>query len=231
MNKFDSKVNYILNEFLSSVLQNVNSFNQAIGTNGSGEARNAAFANAFGKTPEKNGKKNPNVYSKENKPNPNETAVWNKNPQYKAKVVKSLDQNGNYGITPIGYVFVKTVSDPNKWIPANKTDINFNYMTYKNAAIAQEVQGNTKIPQICPKQQVGNQMVGVDYILVGNTKTDMDQWIKEDVYNNSQQPQQQQPQQQQPQQQQQQPQQKQPQSKPKTPRSPSAPRITAQTTT
>ena len=187
MNKFDAKVNLILNEFVGNLIK------------GAGEGV-AAF-NAAAKDPtkfydpfknsnaNKDDKNNQYAYSQTNKPNVNDVAVWSKNPQYKAKVVKGLDQNGNYGIAPVGpnntpanYVFVRTVDAPNKWKPVATNEINLNYMTYRNVAIVQE----NKIPQICPKQKVGTQMLGVDYILVGNTKTDIDGWINQNVYNNSQ---------------------------------------------
>lgn len=186
MNKFDAKVDDILQEFVGGLIkgaaQGVDAFNKTL-------TDPSALSQYWTDTPkgskDSKGKDNPYVYSSKNPPNIGDIVVWTKNPQYKAKVVKKLDSSGNYGIVPVGpnntpanYVFLQTINAPDKWIVANKTDVNLNNMTYKSAAI---VKDNNNV-RICPKQNFNNKMVGLDYIMVGNTKTDMDNWINEKYY-------------------------------------------------
>lgn len=186
MNKFDAKVGDILQEFVGGLLkgagEGIAAFNKTLTDP---TAITQYWKSGPKSSKDSKGKENPYVYSSKNPPNIGDIVVWTKNPQYKAKVVQKLDSSGNYGIVPVGpnnipanYVFLQTVNDPNKWIVANKTDVNLNNMTYKSAAIIKE---NNNV-RICPKQNFNNKMVGLDYIMVGNTKTDMDNWINEKYY-------------------------------------------------
>jgi hypothetical protein len=224
MNKFDAKVSYILKE---GILSGIGSVAKGVGeftASGMEAAQNPLKAIEIlkRKNPDK---KNPYAYSDKNPPKVNDVAVYNKKPMYKAKVVKGLNGEGNYGIAPVGsnntpatYSFVRTVDQPNKWRPVDNKDLNTQNMTVKGVAIVNKDANGQKIDyQLCPSAKI-------PYIYVGNTNTDIDEWIKEDVYNNAQkatsQPQ---PAQVQPQ--------PQPQRKRRTPTTPVTPRINQQQTT
>ena len=199
MNKFDAKVDDILQEFVGGLIkgaagavqsaaQGVNAFNKTL-------TDPSALSQYWPDTPkgskDSKGKDNPYSYSSKNPPNVGDIVVWTVNPQYRAKVVQKMDQTGNYGIVPTGanntpanYVFVKTADTMNfnKWTIAKITDINLNNMTHRGFALLQE----KNVVQICPKQRVNNKVIGVDYIMIGNTKTPIDNWISEKGYTASQ---------------------------------------------
>ena len=192
MNKFDAKVDDILQEFVGGLIkgaaQGVNAFNKTL-------TDPSALSQYFNSSPKGSkdlkGKDNPYSYSSTNPPYVGDIVVWTVNPQYRAKVVQKMDQTGNYGIVPTGanntpanYVFVKTADTMNfnTWTIAKITDINLNNMTHRGFAILQE----KNVVQICPKQRVNNKVIGVDYIMIGNTKTIIDNWISEKGYTASQ---------------------------------------------
>lgn len=189
MNKFDVKINDILQEFVGGLIKSagegVAAFNKTI-KDPSAVAQ--YFKNDFDSSKDLKGKNNPYAYSPKNPPNIGDIVVWTVNPQHRAKVVQKMDQSGNYGIVPTGanntpanYVFVKTSDSMtnNAWTIAKITDVNLNNMTHKGYAILQE----KNVVQICPKQRINNKVIGVDYIMVGNTKTPIDNWISEKGYN------------------------------------------------
>jgi hypothetical protein len=190
MNKFDAKVDHILQEFVGGLIkgaaQGINAFNQTLTTP-------SALSQYWTDTPKSSkdlkGKDNPYAYSAKNPPNVGDIVVWSVNPQYRAKVVQKMDSSGNYGIVPSGpnnipanYIFVKTADSKGAWVIAKSTDVNLNNMTHRGFAILQE----KNVVQICPKQRINNKVIGVDYIMIGNTKTPIDNWISEKGYQASQ---------------------------------------------
>lgn len=168
MNRFDQKYNSILNEFFGGLASAAGSFLKA------GQDPSYLFNR---KT---NNKKDKSTFDIKNKPKVGKLAVYANNTEVIGRVVKPINNEGQFGISLIkpngqrsDYEFVKTEKKPYWRIDYIET-IDRNHIDGKDVILKQKDSNGNNISQISPTDEI-------PYVMVGkNTK--FESWISYDEY-------------------------------------------------